>query len=84
MKIIKKVYLPLISRSMVHLRVNQSFDEKRITELLRNHSFQVSFLKIYALGAMVKVPLGRLLHFILKRLQFEFVGKTIVVVAQCV
>jgi ubiquinone/menaquinone biosynthesis C-methylase UbiE len=60
----------------------QSFDEKKITELLRSHSFQVSFLKIYALGAMVKIPLGRYIHFALKRLQFEFVGKTIVVVVQ--
>jgi ubiquinone/menaquinone biosynthesis C-methylase UbiE len=60
----------------------QSFDEKKITELLRSHSFQISFLKIYALGAMVKIPLGRLLHFVLKRLQFEFVGKTIVIAAQ--
>ena len=62
----------------------QSFDEKRIAELLSNYGFQVSFLKIYALGAMVKVPLGRYIHFILKRLQFDFVGKTMVIVAQYV
>ncbi len=60
----------------------QSFDEKKITELLNSHSFQVSFLKIYALGAMVKIPLGSYIHFVLKRLQFEFVGKTMVVAAQ--
>jgi SAM-dependent methyltransferase len=62
----------------------QSFDEKKITELLNGHGFQVSFLKIYALGAMVKIPLGRYIHFLLKRLRFDFVGKTMVVAAQYV
>jgi len=37
----------------------QSFDEKRITELLRNHGFKISFLKIYAMGAMVKNSNGQ-------------------------
>lgn len=60
----------------------QSFDEKRIAELLRNHGFKISFLKIYAMGAMAKIPMGSLLQFIFKKLKFEFVGKTIVVVAQ--
>jgi ubiquinone/menaquinone biosynthesis C-methylase UbiE len=60
----------------------QSFDEKKIAELLRNYGFKISFLKIYAMGAMAKIPMGRYIHFALKRLQFEFVGKTIVVVAQ--
>ena len=60
----------------------QSFDEKKITELLSKHGFKINFLKIYALGAMAKIPFGRYVHFLFKRLQFEFVGKTIVVVAQ--
>jgi hypothetical protein len=60
----------------------QSFDEKRITDLLVKHGFKISFLRIYALGAMVKIPFGRYVHFLFKRLQFEFVEKTIVVVAQ--
>lgn len=60
----------------------QSFDEKRIAELLNKHGFKINFLRIYALGAMVKIPFGRYVHFLFKRLQFEFVEKTIVVVAQ--
>lgn len=60
----------------------QSFDEKKITELLSKHGFKKNFLKIYALGAMVKIPFGRYVHFLFKKLHFEFVGKTIVVVAQ--
>jgi len=60
----------------------QSFDEKRVTELLARHGFQISFLKVYALGAMVKIPFGRYVNFLFKRLQFEFVEKTIVIVAK--
>lgn len=60
----------------------QSFDERRITDLLNKYGFKICFLKIYALGAMVKIPFGRYIHFLFKRLQFEFVEKTIVVVAQ--
>jgi len=60
----------------------QSFDQMRITELLALHGFQISFLKVYALGAMVKIPFGRYVNFLFKRLQFEFVEKTIVIVAK--
>ncbi len=59
----------------------QSFDEKRIRELLEKHGFKISFLGIYTLGAMAKIPFGRFVNFLFKRLQFEFVEKTIVVVA---
>jgi len=60
----------------------QSFDEERIRTILNKHGFKVSFMNVYALGAMAKVPFGRYVHFLLKRLQFEFIGKTIVVVAE--
>ena len=60
----------------------QSFNEERIEAILNKHGFQLSFMNIYALGAMAKVPLGRYIHFLLKRLQFQSIGKTIVVVAQ--
>jgi ubiquinone/menaquinone biosynthesis C-methylase UbiE len=60
----------------------QSFDKKRIADLLSKYGFKICFLKIYALGAMVKIPFGKYIHFVFKKLQFEFVEKTIVVVAQ--
>lgn len=60
----------------------QSFNEERIRTMLNKHGFKISFMNIYALGAMAKVPLGRYIHFLLKRLRFQFIGKTIVVVAE--
>jgi SAM-dependent methyltransferase len=61
---------------------HQSFNEKRITDILADHGFETVSLKTYALGAMAKVPLGRYLHFLIKRVQFDFIGKTMVVVAR--
>ncbi len=60
----------------------QSFNQEKIRTILSGHGFKISFINVYALGAMAKVPLGRYIHFLLKRLQFQFIGKTIVVVAQ--
>jgi len=60
----------------------QSFNIHRITSLLTDHGLRVVFLKVYALGAMAKLPLGRYFNWLFRRLQFEFVGKSIVLVAQ--
>lgn len=60
----------------------QSFDAHRITGLLMDHGLRVIFLEVYALGAMAKLPLGRHFNCLFRRLQFEFIGKSIVLVAQ--
>jgi len=60
----------------------QSFDKERIKNILERHRFKINFLKIYALGAMAKLPFGRYIHFLFKRLDFEFIQKTIIVVSQ--
>lgn len=61
---------------------HQTFDEDRIRNMLTEQNFEVVFLKVYALGAMGKLPLGRYLHGIMKRFDFEFIGKSLVVVGQ--
>lgn len=61
---------------------HQTFDRQRIRTLLEENGFKVVFLKVYALGAMGKLPLGRYLHSFIKRFDFEFIGKSLVVVAR--
>jgi SAM-dependent methyltransferase len=56
----------------------QSFDEVRLREICKAHGFIIRLMRIYALGGMEKLPLGRFFNFILKRLDFEFVEKTII------
>jgi len=56
----------------------QSFDKGRLRELFESHGLETRFMRIYALGGMAKLPFGRYFHFILKRLEFEFIQKTII------
>jgi ubiquinone/menaquinone biosynthesis C-methylase UbiE len=60
----------------------QSFNKGRIKNLLEEHGFEIVFMKVYALGAMSKLPLGRYFNFLFKRLDYESIGKTLVVVAK--
>ena len=60
----------------------QSFTLKSLGDLLAQHGLVTRFMKVYAFGAMAKLPLGRYFSFLFRRLQFEFVGKSILVVAQ--
>jgi len=60
----------------------QSFNKKRIGSLLKNHGFKIIFMKVYALGAMAKLPLGRYLNFLFKRLEYDSISKTLVIVAK--
>jgi SAM-dependent methyltransferase len=61
---------------------HQSFNEERLKKILNEHGFKIRFMNIYALGAIAKVPFGRYLQFLFKRLNFEFIEKTFVIVAQ--
>ncbi len=56
----------------------QSFDNNRLQQLITRYGFEPRFMRIYAMGVMTKLPLGRYYHFILKRFDFEFIQKTIV------
>ena len=60
----------------------QSFDGRRIKNLLEEHGFEIVFMKVYALGAMSKLPLGRCFNFLFKRLDYASISKTLVVVAK--
>lgn len=59
----------------------QSFSVERLNALVQHFGFRPAFCRIYALGAMAKVPFGSSMNWLFKRLQFEFVGRSIVLVA---
>ncbi len=59
----------------------QYFDEKRMNELLQKNGFKVVFIKPFALGAMGFFPFGRYLNFVFKRLKYESISITLIVVA---
>jgi SAM-dependent methyltransferase len=60
----------------------QSFSLDSLGQRLTRHGLSVQSMKVYALGAMAKLPLGRYFSFALRRLRYEFVGKSIVAVAR--
>ena len=60
----------------------QTFSPGRMEGILARHGFQVAFSKVYALGAMAKLPLGRFANFIFKRSKYRAIAKTLVIAAQ--
>lgn len=60
----------------------QSFDKNRIKHLLENKGFRIVSTKVYALGAMSKLPLGRYLNWFFKRLDYKPVSKTMITVCE--
>ncbi len=60
----------------------RSYDETSITEEIKRAGFYIKLVKIYALGAMAKIPFGRYFNFIFKMMKFEILQKSIVVIAQ--
>ncbi len=60
----------------------QIFDEDRLNNLLIDNGFQIIKQAVYALGAMSKLPLGRFLNFIFKRIEYKSLAKTLVTVAK--
>ncbi|MFH1772287.1 MAG: class I SAM-dependent methyltransferase [Candidatus Omnitrophota bacterium] len=60
----------------------QSFNKEKIINLLSRHGFTVKAIKVYALGAMAILPFGRYLNFLFKRLKYDFLARSFVVMAQ--
>jgi ubiquinone/menaquinone biosynthesis C-methylase UbiE len=60
----------------------QSFNKKRIKDLLEKKGFDVISIKVYALGAMSKLPLGRYFNWLFLRMKYEFIGKTMVIICR--
>ncbi len=60
----------------------QSFNFQTLGRRFSAAGLSVRFMKVYPLGAMAKLPLGKHFAFLLRRLRYEFVGKSIVAVAQ--
>jgi len=59
----------------------QSFSIPRVASLLKAYGLEPVWVKVYALGAMAKLPLGSYFNWFFKRLAFESIGKSIVIVA---
>lgn len=76
------VACPYCSQEFHRYGHHQVFDSQKIAQLLTKCGFKVQSVKAYALGAMAVVPLGRLFNFIFRRLNFESVAITLVVVAE--
>ena len=58
----------------------QFFDDKSILDILTE--YDIVFLKVYALGAMSVLPLGRYFNWLFKRLDYESIPKTLIIVAK--
>lgn len=56
----------------------QSFDKDKLRRLFTTYGFENRSMGVYVLGGMAKLPFGRYSNFILKKLDFEFLQKTIV------
>jgi 2-polyprenyl-3-methyl-5-hydroxy-6-metoxy-1,4-benzoquinol methylase len=76
------VVCPYCSQGFHRYGHHQVFDNQKISELLTECGFKVRSVKSYALGAMAVVPMGRLLNFVFRRLNFESVAVTLVAVAE--
>ena len=60
----------------------QRFTADSLSATLRAAGFEPEFLKVYALGAMSILPLGRYLNWALKRMQYDFIANTLVTVSR--
>lgn len=60
----------------------QSFDEIRIKNILEMAGFETISIKVYAFGAMAKLPFGRYFNWLFKRFDYQSIGKTMMVVVQ--
>ena len=60
----------------------QSFSKERIRYLLGKHGFDIKIIGLYTLGAMAKIPFGKYLNFLFKRFNYDFIDKSIIIVAQ--
>jgi predicted SAM-dependent methyltransferase len=61
---------------------HQAFDKEKICALFAKCGFKVKVVNAYALGAMSVVPFGRFFNFLFKKLNFESVAITLVIVAE--
>ena len=60
----------------------QRFSRKDIGRVLTKNGHSIIFEGIYAFGAMSKLPLGSHLNWLFKRFDYDFLQKSIVVVAR--
>ncbi len=60
----------------------QSFSKERITTIARNHGFTILKTRVYALGAMAKLPFGLHFNWLFKRANYDFIGKSLMVVCK--
>ncbi len=65
-----------------HVGHLQSFSEQRIITILKNHGFRILKIKTYALGAMAKLPLGIYFNWLFKKINYEFIGKSLMIICK--
>ena len=60
----------------------QSFNKKNLKPLLETNGFAVLSIKIYALGAMSKLPLGKYFNWLFLKMNYDFIGKSLIAVCR--
>ncbi|MDO8302542.1 MAG: methyltransferase domain-containing protein [Sedimentisphaerales bacterium] len=60
----------------------QTFTDERIKNIFQKSGFDVKLRKVCSMGVAAKIPLGRYFHWLFNSMNFEFIEKTIIVVAQ--
>lgn len=60
----------------------RAFTVNELKLIMKDKGFRVVFFGVYSLGAMSKIFLGRYLNFIFKRLSYDCISKTIVMVCK--
>jgi len=73
---------PKCGHKFHHVGHRQSFGQKRLHELLRGSGFTPLLSRVYCIGAMTKLPLGRWFNWLFRRLRYESIAKTLLIVAR--
>lgn len=60
----------------------QSFSKARMKNILEDKGFRIISMRIYALGAMAKLPLGARLNWLFLKMDYEAISKSLVVVCK--
>jgi ubiquinone/menaquinone biosynthesis C-methylase UbiE len=60
----------------------QSFSKERLISLLKKYGFSIQKSGVYAFGVMSKIPFGAHLNWLFKKLKYEAISKSILVVCK--
>ena len=60
----------------------QSFDKDRIKNILKKGGFKILYCKVFPLGVIAKLPLGRWYYKLFMKLKYDLISKTMIIVAE--